>query len=152
MKKRGFSLIELLVVISIMAILGSLALGAFSTARKEARDTQRKNELIQYKTALESYYVANSGYPVYAASPAVSNQFQGIFDQNSSFIQTYMAGTTLQGVNASDNYLYYYLSDGVSYKLWGKIELGEFFEICSNGKSGGLKSLNLNTASLNCDL
>ncbi len=152
MPKRGFSLIELLVVISIMAILGSLALTAFSTARKEARDTQRKNELTQYKTALESYYVASSGYPVYSSNPAISNQFQGIFDQNSSFIQTYMAGTTLQGVNASDNYLYYYLSDGTIYKLWGKMELNDYFEICSNGKSQALKSASLNTASLTCDI
>ncbi len=150
--KRAFSLIELLVVISIMAMLGSLALSAFSTARKQARDSQRKNELTQYKTALESYYVANSIYPVYSGSPAISNQFQGIFDQNSSYIQTYMGGTTLQGVNAADNYVYYYLSDGIKYKLWGKIELGDYFEICANGKSGALKSQSLNTASLNCDL
>ncbi len=152
MKRKAFSLIELLVVISIMAILGSLALTAFSTARKEARDTQRKSEITQYKTALESYYVSNGGYPVYSSGPAVSNQFQGIFDQNSSFIQTYMAGTTLQGVNAADGYLYYYLSDGVNYKLWGKIELNDYFQVCSNGKSGALKSLNLNTASVVCDL
>ncbi|MBI3384753.1 type II secretion system protein [Candidatus Gottesmanbacteria bacterium] len=152
MKSKAFSLIELLVVISIMAILGSLALSAFSTARKEARDTQRKNELTQYKTALESYYVSNSTYPVYSGSPAISNQFQGIFDQNSSFIQIYMAGTTLQGVNAADNYVYYYLSDGVKYKLWGKIELNDYFEICSNGKSGALKSINLNLSSVACDL
>ena len=145
-------MIELLVVISIMAILGSLALTAFSTARKEARDTQRKSEITQYKTALESYYVSNGGYPVYSSSAAISNQFQGIFDQNSSFIQTYMSGTTLQGVNAADGYLYYYFSDGNKYKIWGKVELNDYFEVCSNGKSGSLKAINLNASLVDCDL
>lgn len=138
MRQKGFSLIELLIVIAIMAILGSLALSAFSTARKQARDAQRKSDMTQYKTALESYYATYSSYPN-SGTPAaiiVSNGNTGIFDTGSVFAQTYMGGSVLQGVNAADGYVYKYYSDGLSYKLWGKVEFGNYFEICANGRNG----------------
>jgi len=154
MKKKGFSLIELLIVISIMAILASLALSAFSTARKQARDTQRKSDLTQYKTALESYYTAKNSYPVSASliSPDVSNGGVGesIFAANSTFSSSYMGSSVLQGVNPADGYLYYYISDGLNYKLWGVTELNSYFEICSSGKVGPLSTVPGNN--LSCDL
>lgn len=136
--KKGFSLIELLIVISIMAILGSLALSAFSTARKQARDSQRKNELIQYKTALESYYATEGSYPTNGTTTDTSTQGGAIFGAGTPIIQNYMGGVALVGVNAADDYLYYYTSDGTTYKLFGDIELppDSFWVICSNGKSG----------------
>lgn len=133
-----------------MAILGSIALTSFTTIRKQARDQQRKTELNQYKTALEAYYADNNAYPLYAGSPAVSNQNQGIFDSSSVLIRTYLGSSVMQGVNAADNYLYYYISDSVNYKLWGKVEINDYFEICSNGKSGNASTVS--TTSVVCDL
>ena len=149
-KNKGFSLIELLISIAIMAILGSIALTSFTTIRKQARDQQRKTELNQYKTALEAYYADNSSYPLYSGSAAISNQNQGIFDSSSVIISTYFGGTVLQGVNAADNYLYYYISDSVNYKLWGNVEINSYFEIFSNGKSGYIDAVT--TTSVACNL
>ncbi len=54
-KNKGFTLIELVVVIAIIATLTALATFNFSQARARARDVQRKSELKQIQNALELY-------------------------------------------------------------------------------------------------
>lgn len=62
--KNGFSLIELLVVLGIIAILTSLVAFNFNTARARARDVSRKSDLNSLKGALELYRNDNDGqYP-----------------------------------------------------------------------------------------
>lgn len=51
----GFTLIELVVVIAIIATLTALATFNFNQARTRARDVQRKSELKQIQNALELY-------------------------------------------------------------------------------------------------
>ena len=61
---RGFTLFELLVSISIIAILTALATISFSNAQKKARDTKRIQDVDAVKKALEMYYSNNSyAYP-----------------------------------------------------------------------------------------
>jgi prepilin-type N-terminal cleavage/methylation domain-containing protein len=63
--RRGFTLIELLVVISIIGILAALSLASFTTSQKQARDTERKSDLSQYRSSLESYAnIKNGLFPV----------------------------------------------------------------------------------------
>lgn len=52
---KGFSLIELLVVIGIIAILTGLVAFNFNSARMRARDVQRKSDLRELRSALELY-------------------------------------------------------------------------------------------------
>ena len=62
--KKGFSLLELLVVIGIIGILVSMGIVSFSTAQKKARDAKRKTDLRAIKNAMEQYYsVCNGAYP-----------------------------------------------------------------------------------------
>ncbi len=60
---RGFTLIELMVSIAIIALLSSVVFAATNTARKGARDTQRLSSLREMQTALELYYNEHSSYP-----------------------------------------------------------------------------------------
>ncbi|OGG26970.1 hypothetical protein A2960_02375 [Candidatus Gottesmanbacteria bacterium RIFCSPLOWO2_01_FULL_39_12b] len=62
---KGFSLLELLVVISIIAIMITLGISSYSTAQKKSRDSKRKSDLKDVQSALEQYYsVCGNIYPI----------------------------------------------------------------------------------------
>jgi prepilin-type N-terminal cleavage/methylation domain-containing protein len=64
MKQKGFTLIEILVVIGLIAILMSLAVLSYSTTQKNARDARRKGDMKTIQNAFEQYYSDNAGkYP-----------------------------------------------------------------------------------------
>lgn len=71
--KKGFSLIELLIVITIIAALVGAALPNFLGARHRARDSKKKAELVQLKNALRLYYGDYQKYPTNSANEAVIN-------------------------------------------------------------------------------
>jgi molybdate transport repressor ModE-like protein len=60
--RRGFSLIELLVVISVVAMLLALVLPALGRARSLAQQTVCQNRLRQWGLAFAAYAAENSGY------------------------------------------------------------------------------------------
>lgn len=60
---RAFTLVELLVVISIIGVLASIALVSFRNSQARSRDTQRKSNLKEMKSALELYYSDYGKYP-----------------------------------------------------------------------------------------
>lgn len=60
---RGFTLIELVVAISIIVTLTSMVLPAVNNVRKSARDTQRLANIRELQNALEDYYDKYGYYP-----------------------------------------------------------------------------------------
>jgi type IV pilus assembly protein PilA len=62
-KQEGFTLLELLIVIVIIGILAVLIVPNLASGPQRARDAQRKSDLRNVKTALETYYNDKNGYP-----------------------------------------------------------------------------------------
>ena len=60
---RGFTLIELMIVVAIIGILAAIAIPQFSSYRQKAYNSAAVSDLKNMKTALESYYADNQHYP-----------------------------------------------------------------------------------------
>lgn len=63
-KSKGFTLVELLVVISIIAILSVIGVTVFSGVQKSARDAQRKGDVNSIANALEVNKPPTGTYPM----------------------------------------------------------------------------------------
>lgn len=61
---RGFTLLELMVVIAIIGILISISTAAYTSAQKKSRDSRRTGDLKSIQNAFEQYYADNSKYPL----------------------------------------------------------------------------------------
>src|SRR3990172_10027955 len=62
-RQRGFTLVELLVVVAIIAILVSVGAVSYSTAQRNARNAQRASDLNKIALALEEFYSDHGFYP-----------------------------------------------------------------------------------------
>lgn len=65
---EAFTLIELMVVVAIIGLLGTLAAVGLTSARTKARDNKRVADIKQLQKALEVSYVAPNGYPISASA------------------------------------------------------------------------------------
>ncbi len=63
LQNKGFSLIELMVSIAIIAILTALIIVNIASSRAKARDAKRISDIAQIQLALEQYFTKNGFYP-----------------------------------------------------------------------------------------
>ena len=64
LKSRAFTLIELLIVITIISVLLGAISFSYSAAQRKGRDGKRKADLKAVQQALETYFTANGEYPM----------------------------------------------------------------------------------------
>jgi prepilin-type N-terminal cleavage/methylation domain-containing protein len=62
-KNSGFTLIELMVVIAIIAILTAIIMVNFSAAKSKSRDGKRISDIAQIQLALAGYFNQCNSYP-----------------------------------------------------------------------------------------
>ena len=80
--KRGFTLLELLLVVAIVAMLSSLGALTIASQQKKARDARRRTDIHQLQVALEGYYVDHQKYPdqlIFNGQPLTSADGQTIY-------------------------------------------------------------------------
>lgn len=106
--RRGFTFIELLVVITIILLLTSVGLVSYQSANRNARDNKRKADLEQVRSALEIYRADNGSYP--------AGDWSAMFSALSS-------GYLNQEPQDPKGYSYYYNSAGnTSYTICAYLE------------------------------
>lgn len=110
----GFSLIELVIAMAIIAIIAGALWGNFFTSLAKGRDSRRKQDLDSIAKGLELYYTDNKVYPT--ALPAWGSTFA---HQSNSFV-VYMQKVPADPASPNANYCY--VSDGSYYKIYANLE------------------------------
>ncbi|MBU6415278.1 type II secretion system GspH family protein [Patescibacteria group bacterium] len=129
--QKGFTIIELLVVLAIIAMLASAALAFYSQVRLKARDATREQNIKTIQTALNLYATNARTYPVSSApgpcSPLPPANCSNISSCGEAITSSSGAGQTLvqdgslpsiptDPINQG-NYKFYYSSNGLTYVL-----------------------------------
>lgn len=106
-KNKGFSLIELLVVISIIGVLTTVLVMNFVGSRERARDTQKIQNLVSLKNALRMYYNDNQTYPLTEAE-----------------LNNLVSGGYIASLGDMTDVTYTVLSAGDGFRLTALLEVG----------------------------
>jgi len=61
--ENGFTLVEILIVVGIIALVGIFAVVAVNSARSKQRDATRLSNVRQVQSALEDYFNETNAYP-----------------------------------------------------------------------------------------
>jgi len=132
----SFTLVEVAVVITIIALLAAFSIPQMSRMRANARDSQRMADLHTIQVALTMYYATYGYYPK-ILSWAVSGHLGSSYESNWTNLQTALAPYLGGGILPSDpletgdnlpfwnnNYHYVYASstDGQVYDLVCQLE------------------------------
>lgn len=64
--QRGFTIVELLIVIVVIGILALLVVTTYGGIQAKARDSQRQADLAAIQTQVEAFYANNNYYPTAA--------------------------------------------------------------------------------------
>lgn len=62
-RSKGFTIVELLIVIVVIAILATLVIVTFTGIQQKARDSQRQTDINAIDSHLEAYFAENGKYP-----------------------------------------------------------------------------------------
>lgn len=75
---KGFTLIELMIVVAVVAILASIALPAYNDSVRKSRRAQAKADIVEYAQVAERFFSTNNTYVGFNATlPARSPREAG---------------------------------------------------------------------------
>ena len=117
--RKGFTLIEMLIVIAIIGILSSIVLVGLGPVQSRGRDARRQSDLRGAQNALELYYGKCGHYPGGSNCEAASSE--GWKEMTSSVVGASIGINKLPN-DPSSGESYFYGTDGSSYVIGAKLE------------------------------
>ena len=154
MTRRGFTIVELIITITIMGILLTLAVVNLTSTQLQSRDAERKGDIEAIAVALESFYYTGSGgsstlgrYPslgLIGTTSSITNNLRdvdlksfmapGVTDPTLTFIASTNPGTdkniqTVAGVTpqpTKDQYVFQPIESDGSLCVSGDIDCRKF--------------------------
>lgn len=112
---RGFTIVELLVVVAIVSLLISLVIVGFSSIQQKSRDVRRAADIDVFVKALNLYNNDFSAYPIYDGY-INGGDILSVALLNSGVLKSVPLDPTNQEVNGII-YKYDYFSDGISFQI-----------------------------------
>jgi len=121
-KSRGFTIVELLIVIVVIGILAAITVVAYSGIQQRARDTQRVSDMSTLLKLLESYKTLNGVYPT-ATGDVGNSGYEQSNDTSTPFMEALQAAfatkVPLDPTNSSSHYYRYYRYNIASLSSYG---------------------------------
>lgn len=141
MRKSGFTIVELLVVIVVIAILASISIIAYTGVQNRASDARRESDIQTIKKSIEAYKASTGAYPAVTSANQDSSAFETSY-VTGSFLDTIKANGIVTSIpvdptNNSTYFYRYFLYDAGSYGC--DASRGKFYILAIKafqGKSG----------------
>lgn len=117
--KKGFTIVELLIVIVIIGILATLVIVTFTGIQQKGRNTQRTTDIKALNGYIESFYAEYGFYPTVAdmQSPDFVARYMKGLDPQAMLdpkVKQPATGTTGMNVTNADGYGYEYTPEADS--------------------------------------
>jgi prepilin-type N-terminal cleavage/methylation domain-containing protein len=130
--KKGFTLVELLVVIGIVGVLMAISLFGLQGARESSRDARRKSDLELIRSGLEIYRSDCNIYP-----PSLGSSLVGTGSPVScAAANTYISAVPSDPLSPNRSYLYSRLSS-TTYEICTALEQGGSAVTCGGSDNCG---------------
>jgi len=114
--RKSFSLVEILVVVTIISLLAGIAATSYAQFIRQSRDAKRKTDIEQIRAAIEMYRNFNNVYPTAGAAPGMDFGTGGITDSSSTYL------SKLPNDPQAVRSYYYEYDSGQDYRLCAYLE------------------------------
>ena len=123
---KGFTYLEILISVSIIAILATMSLYVYQGVQADSRDGRRKSDLAQLQLAIEAYRADYNTYPASSLAALTSNNYiEKIPTDPGKFTYSYVGLNNETGLSSSCG------SDCQTYRLMARLEATA--SVCGDG-------------------